>query len=335
MAGNAAPERLAVFAPGWLGDAVMAIPAIADLRRALPEASIQVIARPAVAALFPLVSGVDDTIALPARGAGRRDGLAAIRGRRFDAALLLPNSFNVALTAWRAGIPERWGYRSDWRSPLLTRPIASPTSRHQGALYQHLVAELGFPNGPLTPELSASPDAVASARRLLAGAGWDEHAPLVALAPGAAYGGAKRWPPESFAALATVLAGEGARPVVVGSDADREAAADVQNRAGGVAIDLTGQTDVPGLAGVLTLCRTLVTNDSGAMHVAAALDVPVVALFGPTRERETHPLGRVPPVVLVHDVWCRPCMLRECPLTSRCMRGISVADVAAAVRSRL
>jgi heptosyltransferase-2 len=156
----------------------------------------------------------------------------------------------------------------------------------------------------------------------------------VAIAPGAAYGGAKRWPARSFAAVARDLLASGATPVLVGSGADARAGAEVITAigAGAAVLNLIGATDLRALGGVLVQCRMLLTNDSGAMHFAAALGTSVVALFGPTNERETSPLGRGRHVVLTNDVWCRPCMQRECPLTHRCMRGISAAAVSDAVR---
>ncbi len=322
-------KRLAVFAPNWLGDAIMALPALADVRRTLPSVSIAVVARQSVAPLFSLVPGVDELMFLSPREAGA-DPIVGLRGGRLDAVILLTNSFRTAMMAWRAGIPERWGYRSDWRGPLLTRAVARPGRGHQAHYYQRLVAELGFRNGPQRPQLTVPDDVRAAASLLLREAGWDSGAPLVAIAPGAAYGSAKRWPSGSFAALASALIGEHATVVLVGSDADRAAAEEVKKGVGSPLVDLVGRTELPALAGVFVHCRALVTNDSGAMHMAAALDVPVVALFGPTNERETRPLGSAPATVLTSQVWCRPCMLRDCPIDHRCMRGITVETVLSA-----
>ncbi len=329
--------RLVVFAPNWLGDAVMALPALADVRRSSPGATIAVAARPSVAPMFELVSGVAQVIVLDPRGAVWRDRSALLREGRFEAALLLPNSFHAAMLAGRAGIPERWGYATDFRRPLLTRAIAPPTRLHQAAFYQHLTRTLGFAAGPLEPVIDLSPARRESSAALLRAAGWDGRAPLVAFAPGAAYGGAKRWPAQSFADVAAALASDGVVPVLVGTGADAGAgrelvgALDPEVRP----LNLIGRTDLPTLAGVLAASRGLVSNDSGAMHLAAALGVPVTALFGPTDETATHPLGRARRVVLTHDVWCRPCMLRECPLNHRCMRGIRPESVATAARRLL
>jgi heptosyltransferase-2 len=164
----------------------------------------------------------------------------------------------------------------------------------------------------------------------------------VAIAPGAAYGGAKRWPPIRFAELLSDLRGDGVQCVLVGAAADAPTASEVLRdaRPGADAlapIDLVGRTDLAVLAGVLALCRTLVTNDSGAMHLAAAIGVDVTALFGPTDDRATspRPLDGRRALVLTHPVWCRPCMLRECPLDHRCMRSIDPRVVVTAARARL
>ena len=332
---QSAGKRLIVFAPNWLGDAVMALPAIEDVRRQAPGASISVAARPSIAPLFALVPGIRDVVVVDRRGAGWREGVRQLREGSFDAALLLPNSLHSALSAWRAGIPERWGYRAQGRAALLTRAIRAPAARgHQAHDYQRLTEALGFAPGPLEPRLDAPADARRAAADLLASAGWNGRSPLVALAPGAAYGGAKRWPAGSFAALATALAGDEVASVLVGGVADAAAGTDVIAALGSgkSVVDLIGRTDLPMLAGVLVQCRALVSNDSGAMHFGAAVGVPLVAIFGPTNERETRPIGRLDPVVLSHDVWCRPCMLRECPLTHRCMRGVTVETVLSATR---
>lgn len=334
-------QRLVILAPNWLGDAVMALPAIADVRRAHPGAHLAVAARSSIAPLFTLVDGVDEIVTLePTRPSSaldrwRRAG-DELRGRGFDVAVLLPNSFYAALLTSRAGIPERWGYRTDWRGRLLTRAIdPAPAGLHQIEYYQHLAAALGCATGPGEPCIELPPAARAAGIRVLHEAGWNGRDPMVTLAAGAAYGGAKRWPAERFAALACALAADGVRPVLVGTRADASIGRDVERAmTGAAATNVIGRTDLPALAGVLAASRALVTNDSGAMHVAAALGVAVTAVFGPTDDRATRPRAADPnrAVVLTHPVWCRPCMLRECPLDHRCMEGIEVDAVAGATR---
>ena len=325
-------KRLVILAPNWLGDAVMALPAIADVRRGAKDAVIAVAARAPVAPIFRLVPEVDEVLTIERRSWFAL-GTAALRGGAFDTALLLPNSLHSALMVVRAGIRDRWGYRTDCRGRLLTRAVQPPSGLHQAEYYQQLVHALGFPNGPLEPRLPVSKTARKAASKLLSSGGWDPRTPLVALAPGAAFGGAKRWPPGRFAALASGLAADGVRTAMVGSGGDRQTADEVKVREPRV-IDLVGQTDLLQLAGVLALARALVTNDSGAMHLAAAIGTPVTAVFGPTDERATRPLGDGHTVVTA-NVWCRPCMLRECPLDHRCMEGIETARVIAATRGVL
>ncbi len=325
-----------IVAPNWLGDAVMALPAIADVRNGRPGAPLAVAARASVAPLFALVRDagtIDEVVTLPRRGPLPLAG--------FDTAILLPNSFHSAISVARAGVRERWGYRADWRRLLLTRAIERPASGlHQIDYYQQLVGALGFPGGASTPHLAIAHAVRDAGAASLRQAGWDGRAPLVAIAPGAAYGSAKRWPPSAFADLAAGLSEDGVATVMVGAVADRATAVDVTRELGNRArlIDLVGQTDVPSLAGVLVNCRALAANDSGALHLAAALGVNVTAVFGPTNDRLTAPRASTPEsrvITLSHATWCRPCGLRECPLDHACMLGVPAADALAATRKML
>jgi heptosyltransferase II len=336
------PEAVLVLAPNWLGDAVMALPSIADLKRTFPSTALTIAARPAVADMFELARYVDDVVPLEWRGRvlrqkGLNADVARLREIRADVAILLPNSFAAAWLTRRAEIPERWGYSSDMRSPLLTRAIRKPKGRlHQGRYYQHLVRELGAPSGPLEPVLAVPAGDTAAAMQLLTAKGWNGRRPIVAMAPGAAYGTAKRWLPRHFVRLIDNLTD--VTCVLVGSAADSETIglirAALSETARGKVIDLSGATSLRMLAATLALADVCVSNDSGAMHLAAAVGVPLVALFGPTREDETAPLNRQDRVarVLLNPVWCRPCMLRECPIDHRCMKGLTPERVYASVR---
>jgi heptosyltransferase-2 len=331
-----APATIVVVSPNWLGDAVMALPAIADVRRAFPSARLVIAGRRVVSELFRLVPGVDEIVPLQWKGSfwDRSAFVAdvkALRLLRADLAILLPNSFATAWLVTRARVPERWGYAADMRGALLTRAPSRPTeSVHQGAYYQHLTRTLGIPSGPLEPALVIADDTRAAARELLRNTGWDGARPLVVFAPGAAYGTAKRWMPEHVAQVATNLVKEReATCVLVGSAGDtpttQEVLAKVDPQAASHVINLSAQTNLQMLAGILAIASGCVANDSGAMHMAAAVGTPLIAIFGPTREYETAPLtrsgGRAE--VLINPVSCRPCMLRECPIDHRCMTGIS------------
>jgi heptosyltransferase-2 len=320
------------MAPNWLGDAVMALPLIADLRRAWTSTKIVVAARPSVAPLFSMVPSVDGTVTL--------DGTADVQrlaGGQFDAALLLPNSFASAWLVRRAQIRARWGYARDLRARLLTRAI--PRLRaygHQVEYYQALGTALGVTAGPPFAAITVPADATERAEALLQQHGVGDTA-FVVFAPGAAYGRAKQWPPARFAELARLLAVDRVATVLVGAKGDVHACDEVARQA--PAINLAGRTDLVALAGVLALSRAVVANDSGAMHLAAAVGARVTAVFGPTNDAKTSPLranDRAPaPVVVSTDVWCRPCMLRECPIDHRCMTRISAERVHATTQSAL
>jgi heptosyltransferase-2 len=342
------PARIVIVAPNWLGDAVMALPAIADLRRRYGAARLMVAARPSIARLFAMVPEVDEVIELEWRGRPLRIGAmehdaARLRGAHADLALLLPNSFAAAWLARRGGIPERWGYAGDLRTPLLTRAIEKPrSSLHQAAYYQCLLRSLGVPAGPLDACIVVPDAGREAARRLLTDAGWDGTSPLVVMAPGAAYGTAKRWLPGHFARLAAdVVGARGVHVALVGSADDAGVAREVRDRLPAEltarVADLCGQTSLEALAGVFDLAHACVSNDSGAMHLAAAVGVPLAAIFGPTNERETAPLARagVETQILINPVACRPCMLRECPIDHPCMRDLDPARVLDAVAPML
>jgi heptosyltransferase-2 len=328
-----APRRLVVLAPNWLGDAVMALPLLADLRRAWTETTIVVAARVAVAPLFPLVPAVDETLTLD-----RATGAKRLAAAGADAVLLLPNSFAAAWMARKSGISERWGYARDLRRPLLTRAIPRPREHgHQHEYYQALGRALGVASGPPFAMLHVPAGAKAAALELLRQNGIADGQPVVVFAPGAAYGRAKQWPPTHFADLARRLTADGMAIVLVGAVKDRSACDAVDREA--KTVNLAGRTDLPTLAGLLAQARAVVTNDSGAMHLAAAVGVPVTAIFGPTNEHRTSPLRaseEAPaPVVVASDVWCRPCMLRECPIDHRCMTRVDAGRVRESLRLAL
>ncbi|MDA1185556.1 MAG: lipopolysaccharide heptosyltransferase II [Acidobacteria bacterium] len=342
------PACVVVLAPNWLGDAVMALPAIGDVRRRFPAARLVVAARRAVAEVFELVPSVDARVTLEWNGRWwQRRAFAAdvsrVRQLGADLALLLPNSFAAAWLARRAAIPERWGYGSDMRGSLLSRAVSRPVhGMHQGAYYQYLTRELGIESGPLDPAVTVPADTSAAAREQLVAHGWDGARSLVVFASGAAYGNAKRWIPSSAGRVVTDLVRQRqATCVMVGSAGDtatvREVVRSVDADAASHVINLTGETTIPMLAGVLSVASACVANDSGAMHLAAAVGTPLVALFGPTREDETAPLtrpgGRAE--VLTHAVPCRPCMLRECPIDHPCMTGITPERVYGTLESLL
>lgn len=324
-------RKLVVRAPNWLGDAIMALAALGAVRRAFPEVPLVLAAPGSIAPLFEERTPVapDEILVVD-----RRRETEQLRATRADTILLLPNSFGSAWCASRSGIAERWGYATRGRRWLLTRAVGRPRGvLHQTRYYLALVRGLGIEADDAPPRVEASPRSLQQADALLKAAGIDAGRPLIGFAPGAAYGHAKQWPPTRFAAVADALSRRGAAVVLVGAAADREAGRAIESalsRDGRVA-NLIGRTNLRQLVGVVARCAGFVSNDSGAMHLADVLGVPLTAIFGPTNERATAPAGGGPADVLVRDVFCRPCMLHECPIDHRCMRRIAVDDVVASV----
>ncbi len=324
-----APNRIVIRAPNWVGDVVLSLPAVRDIRRNFPGARMTVLARAWVADLYRAVPEVDEVH----ESQGTRNDVDWLRGA-FDAGVLLPNSFGAALSFWMAGVPERWGYATDGRSSLLTRavPVSGDVrGRSQVYYYRWMLAGLGL-------HVSGAPDASLAcpeewSRRAADTLGDD--GPWLGLNPGAFYGTAKRWLPERYAAVADVVASRtGAKVAIVGGPAERGLGEHVAGMMRTPARLLSGETTLPELVGVLSRLRALVTNDSGPMHLASALGVPVVAVFGSTDWTETAPAqGRAR--VVRENVHCAPCRLRECPIDHRCMLRVGVDRVAEAALEML
>jgi heptosyltransferase-2 len=340
----AAFARIVIRPPNWLGDAVLALPAMAAVREAFPATHLTIAAPASVAALFGEETAVrpDAVIDLPR---STRDAVTTLARGRFDLGLLLPNSFRSAWQFRRAGIPQRWGYARSWRGPLLTRRARRPPRRpvlHQSDYYRALVRGLGVPAGDGAPWIGTSAASREAAARLLARAGVSPEARIVVFAPGAAYGQAKQWPPARAAEVASRLVRESdVTCVLVGAAHDRDAGRAIESWLRAHApdtrarvVDLIGQTSLRALFGVTARAAAFVSNDSGAMHVAAAVGRPVVAIFGPTDERATRPIGDAAEV-LTAPAFCRPCLLRDCPIDHRCMKRIAPDRVFDAVRRHL
>ncbi len=342
----------------------MAIPALVAVRAAFPQTHLALAGERSVLPVFEEESAVHPQQVL---ALDKATAPAVLREGGFDAVLLLTNSFRSAWVARQSGILERWGYSAGARGPLLTKAARRPREVvHQSEYYLRLVRGLGIegsPEGlrytsddgvaqpvaqpfraaspvraasPALPQLSVTETTQQRAARLLEQHGLTPGTAIVGFAPGAAYGHAKRYPPERVAHIIERLARErGVRAVLVGAGGDREAGRAIESTlpSNSGVVNLIGRTDLRLLMGVIRACRAFVSNDSGAMHLAAALGVPVTAIFGPTNERATAPLGDHD--VILRQVFCRPCMLRECPIDHRCMKRISEEDVYGAVTRRM
>jgi len=329
-----APRKVAVIAPNWLGDAVMSLPAVAELKRA--GRAVAVLAAPYVARVYALHPDVDE-LWIDTTG-GRMQRLrartASLAAYRADEALVLPPSFSAALPPFLAGVKRRAGFPTDGRGLFLTHRTG-PLSRdvHMSISYMNAARRLleradAARDGtlPEAPGLTLSDAERARARDLLDDAG--VRGDYVVVVPGAAFGPAKTWPRERYRALCEKL-GADVPVVLVGSAGDAPVATAIASGVARVA-NLTGRTSLGELFAVLESARVVVANDSGAPHVSAALGVPTVVLFGSTSPAWTRPLGaRVD--VLQHVVHCNPCFRRDCPTQLECFNGIAVEQVRDAV----
>jgi heptosyltransferase-2 len=310
----------------------MSLPAIRAVREVFPHAHLTAVARPWVADLYARERAIDRVIPYPVvRGwSARREFSARLRAERFDCAILLQNAFDAALMVWMAEIPERIGYGRDGRGWLLTRPIAVPEPgeipRHERFYYLELLRRAGLIERlPLVEDIRLDGAAEAREAGLARLRSLGIHEPVAGVSPGAAYGNAKRWLPERFAEAAAALE----MPVLVfGSAAERALCSEVA-RSLPQAHNLAGETTLREFIELAAACRVFLTNDSGAMHVAGALGVPTVTVFGATDETGTGPTSPSARVVRRH-VECAPCLLRECPIDHRCMTAVTSDEVAAA-----
>jgi lipopolysaccharide heptosyltransferase II len=317
--------KIAVRLPNWLGDTVMAVPAIRALRETFPDAPV-LLAGPWVALLAG--QGLADVlVAYPRAWSARLRAADAVRSFASDTVVLLPNSFESAATAmyWRAR--RRVGYAGDGRRWLLTDAPPLPEPRlHQADEYLRLVGVLGARASTREPRLTPPEpygDTRQRARDLLLQSGAPEGKPVVGVHLGAAYGPAKVWVRERIVEFCRLGPSLGVIPVLLGAPSDEPAAAAVARETG--TVSLVGRDNPDLLSSVLAEMAVLVCGDTGVAHLAAALGTPVVTLFGPTDPALSAPLGRV--AVVRHAVPCAPCFYRACPIDHPCMRGISAAEV--------
>jgi heptosyltransferase-2 len=322
-------ERILVRATNWVGDAVMSLPALAAVRARFPRAHIAVLARPWVAGLYRHEPFADEIIPYqPARGwrgvLDRRRAAEQIREKRFECALLLQNAFDAALIARLAGIPRRIGYNRDGRGWLLTDAVPVPEKGsippHESFYYLELLRRVGW--------VDSLPD---EALVRLSGTRVEPQ-PLIGLSPGAAFGTAKRWLPERFAEAASLVSAQtGWSIALFGSAGERALCEQVREelaRLGREAHNHAGETTLEEFIEKTASCRVFLTNDSGSMHIASALGVPTVAVFGATNHVTTGPTGPLARIIR-HDVHCSPCQLRECRYADHpCMSGVSAREVA-------
>ena len=325
------PFRILIRSGNWLGDAVMSVTAVRAIKTGRPDAHVTIAAPAKIAPVWKLVPEVDAILPLASNSL-----LSAVRSIRdqpaFDVAILFPNSLRVALETWLSGVSRRVGYRGHSRNWLLNQviPERPPPRRleHQSARYLRIAQICGAGNShqPTSNIRMAASDERSAIN----------YQPLqIGLSPGAEYGPAKRWLPERFAeAAAKVAAQTPVQWVLFGTPKDAEIGEQIATSLGDSCVNRIGQTTLDQLILALRDCRLLLTNDTGTMHLASLLGVPVVAIFGSTEPGLTGPLGDRH-IILRHHVECSPCFLRKCPIDFRCMKAVAVQEVVDAVLSIL
>jgi heptosyltransferase-2 len=344
-------DKILIRGVNWIGDAVLTIPAIQAVRKAFPDAHISLLVKPWVADIFSASRDIDEIILYEDRYKGIKGTLLLakiLKDKRFKTAVLLQNAFNAALIAWLAGIPERIGYNTDFRKFLLTNTVPLTQdilTRHQVYYYLNIVHAIGAEAEESEPYLSISHDERNRAKREIESLGAAQ-LPVIGINPGATYGSAKRWLPEKFAELIrNIIDTLNGKVILFGSQTEAAAADEIINNINTHTSDtahyssnilnMAGKTGLRELAALISTCDAFVTNDSGPMHMASALFVPTVAIFGSTNRKTTGPYGQGHHAVS-KDLPCAPCMKRECPEGHlRCMTDINAAEILEALREIL
>ena len=335
-------SRIIVRAPNWIGDAVMCTPALQDLREFYPHATITLWGRPAILELLHKHPSIDQVLSYEYQGThagilGKLRLIQLLRRSDFELAILLQNAFEAAFLTFLAGIPNRWGYGTDGRSMFLSKAVSLSVPKrgeHQVQYYQSLIHALTGKIHPRRLQLVVSPadelSVVARFPELITKPGGY----LIGLNPGSVYGSSKRWLPDRFAELADsvitkirerVDSHSQVQCVVVGGAGEESLAHAIASLMRCKPVILTGRTTLRELMGIVQRCSLFLTNDTGPMHIAAALNVPMVAIFGSTDPHHTAPYGSEGTVVH-HPVACAPCFLRSCPIDHRCMTQVTVQE---------
>ncbi len=332
-------RKVLVVAPNWLGDAVLAMPAIARVRGFFPASRITVLGLPHICELFKESPYADqrltysDTLLSTIRN---------IKKEKFDLAILFPNSFRTALIVHLARIPLRCGYNRDGRGVMLNRAIKMdaktkklPQTEYYQNIVNYIIKEITLPfkgrDRVGMGLLHLSQDELQHANEILHNFNIPPGSLIIGINPGAAYGSAKRWYPERFARVSSALVTRyNATVIIFGSQQELGIATEIEDLSGVPVINMAGKTNIRELMALIKQCTVFITNDSGPMHIAAALNIPVVAIFGSTDPEKTGPMGDGN-IIIRKGADCSPCFKRKCPTDLRCMDLITVEDVIAGV----
>jgi heptosyltransferase II len=331
-------DKILIRGTNWIGDAILTLPAVAAVRATYPKAHLAILVKPWVADIYKLFSDADEIIIYEKKfdnPAGIFRIAQMLKENKFDAAILLQNAIEAAIIAVAARIPLRAGYDSDARGLLLTHPVRRPPEIkkvHQINYYLEMVKALGCISVDRDMHLETKINSD-HARNVLHKFITEPKKAVIGIAPGATYGPAKKWLPDRFAAVADELSETySAQVIIMGGRADEETAQEVKKLAHTPLINLAGKTSLLEAIYLISQCRLFISNDSGLMHIAGALNIPTIAVFGSTNPVTTAPVG-AKSVIVRKEISCSPCLKKTCPTDFRCMSMISVEDVLQVARS--
>lgn len=338
------PKNIIIRMPNWLGDLVMSTPVLADVRRRFPEAKLTAMCQSKIAQLIADDPNIDELYSY-SRPSGWIHGIhetseliSTLNHGKYDLGILLTNSFSSAWWFWRGNVQNRLGYADHCRSLLLTKAVPFPKDLKQQHLvitYKNLLEPLGIPVSDTSPKLYIRPEEIAASRAMLARDDVDPAThTIIGINPGAAYGSAKCWLPERFVEVSKkLLKDPKVRLLYFGDPAGAPLVRSICDQLPEGVINFAGRTSLRELMGLMYHCHTFLTNDSGPMHLASALGIPLVALFGSTSDVRTGPYKGG--VVIHKHVECSPCYQRECPIDFRCMTRIESDEVLNAIKKQL
>jgi heptosyltransferase II len=325
--------KILVRGTNWVGDAVMQIPALRQLRAVFADAHITLCTRDWAKGIFADADFIDEILPINAKESVFSQS-KKLRERKFDLAILFTNSFQTALIAKFGKIKTRFGYANEGRSFLLTNSVKKPVwknERHEIFYYLNLISEVEKHYFGIVSEqnarfdLQVSDERKSSARKLLNENGVDLSKPIIAFCPGSTNSRAKRWQTASYAKLNDKIQRElNANVVLIGDKSELDVSLEVIDKSEVKPYLLTGKTSLAEAAAILSACNLLVANDTGPAHISAALGTKTIVIFGPTNPKTTHPIGAE---IVRKNVDCSPCMLRDCPIDHRCMTQISADDI--------
>lgn len=330
-------SSIVVRAPNWVGDAVMSVAALREVRRLFPNSHVTVVSKPGTADVFAGSDYIDDVLVYERSSLKSFfDQVQVWKQRGFDLALLFQNAFEAAAISFIARVPLRVGYATERRALLLSHAVSVPqwkSERHEIFYYVNLVAELekllrGSSQPSSSPDfgISVSDNQKRQARTLVLERGAEPARPLVLLCPGSVNSRAKRWPAERYAELADQFADTGATVALIGAPGELDVSQTVAALTRRPPLVLTGQTSVSEVIALVSIADILITNDTGPAHIGAAAGTPTLVIFGPTNPLTTSPFGPAGEIIR-QPPECAPCMLRDCPIDHRCMTAIAPEQV--------